>query len=147
MLLGNLQAIHEPFNKQRIIVGFATFSGYRKASDKDKKSEVWAEHSYATAKGYKAYLEELLRVHEGNNVLGHLQGYHRLVKRNVEQRAPRYFKKHPETIVAMAYFDMELYMPTKAAMVVIKLHLVAGSVLLLDELTWKESPTEAVAFN
>ena len=92
------------------------------------------------------YLEELLRVHEGDNVLGPLQGNHQLVKREVEQRALRYFKEHPGTIVAMAYFDMELYKPTKAAMVIMKPHFVAGSVLLLDELTWKESPSEAVAF-
>lgn len=146
VLLENLRAIHEPFNKQRMIVGFDTFSGYTKASEKDKESEVWAEHSYATTKGYKAYLEELLEVHEGNNVLGHLRGNHRLVEGDVEQTAPQYFKEHPETIVAMAYFDMGLYKPTKAALVAIKPHLVAGSVLLLDELTWKESPGEAVAF-
>ena len=146
VLLENLRAIHEPFNKQRAIVGFDTFSGYTKASDKDKDSEVWVEHSYSTAKGYKAYLEELLQVHEGNNVLGHLQGNHRLVEGDVEKTAPEYFKDHPETIVALAYFDMGLYKPTKAAMLAIKPHLVSGSVLLLDELTWKESPGEALAF-
>lgn len=146
VLLENLRAIHEPFNKQRVIVGFDTFAGYTKASEKDKDSEVWVEHSYSTGKGYKNYLESLLKAHEGGNVLGHLRGMHKLVEGDVEKTAPRYFKDHPETIVAMAYFDMGLYKPTKAAMLAIKPHLVTGSILLLDELTWKESPGEALAF-
>ncbi len=146
VLLENLRAIHEPFNKQRKIIGFDTFSGYTKASDKDKASEVWAENSYSTAKGYKAYLAELLQVHEGNNALGHITGNHGLVEGDVEKTASQYFVDHPETIVALAYFDMGLYQPTKAAMVAIKPHLVAGSVLLMDELTWAESPGEAIAF-
>src|SRR5216684_5365067 len=33
VLLENLRAIHEPFNKQRTIIGFDTFSGYPNDSD------------------------------------------------------------------------------------------------------------------
>lgn len=146
VLLENLRAIHEPFNKQRVIIGFDTFSGYTKASEHDKKSKVWVENSYSTSKGYQAYLQELLEVHEGNNVLGHVRGVHKLIEGDVEKTAPQYFKKHPETIVALAYFDMGLYKPTKAAMVAVKPCLVPGSVILLDELTWAESPGEAIAF-
>jgi Macrocin-O-methyltransferase (TylF) len=146
VLLENLRAIHEPFNKQRMIVGFDTFSGYTKASEQDKDSKVWVEHSYSTAKDYKAYLAELLEAHEGSNVLGHVRGIHRLIEGDVEKTAPQYFKDHPETVVALAYFDMGLYKPTKAALAAVKPHLVPGSVILLDELTWTESPGEAVAF-
>jgi len=146
VLLENLRAIHEPFNKQRMIVGFDTFSGYTKASEKDKDSKVWVEHSYSTAKNYKAYLTGLLEAHEGSNVLGHVRGIHRLVEGDVEKTAPQYFKDFPETIVALAYFDMGLYKPTKAALTAVKPHLVPGSVILLDELTWTESPGEAIAF-
>jgi hypothetical protein len=146
ILLENLRAIHEPFNKQRRIIGFDTFSGYTQPSEKDRESEVWIEHSYSTSKDYKAYLTELLQVHEGNNVLGQLAGNHQLVEGDVEQTAPQYFRDHPETIVAMAYFDMGLYQPTKAALTAIKPHLLSGSVILLDELTWSESPGEALAF-
>ncbi len=146
VLLENLRAIHEPFNKQRVIVGFDTFSGYTKPSTEDKDSEVWVEHSYSTSSGYKDYLAELLAVHEGNNVLGHISGTHQLVEGDVVKTAPKYFADHPETIVALAYFDMGLYKPTAAALTAIKPHLVPGSVILLDELTWKESPGEAIAF-
>lgn len=146
VLLENLRAIHEPFNKQRIIVGFDTFAGYRSLSDKDKVSEVWGKNSYSTGVEYVGYLRELLEVHEGSNALGHLRGRHRLIAGDVETTAAQYFVDHPETIVAFAYFDMALYAPTKAALCAIKPHLVSGSVILLDELTWTESPGEAIAF-
>jgi len=147
VLLENLRAIHEPFNKQRIIVGFDTFEGYTAPGDKDKHSDVWNENSYSTGgTGYIEYLKNLLQLHEGSNVLGHLRGGHRLVAGDVEQTAPQYFKNHPETLVAFAYFDMALYKPTHAALAAIKPHLMSGSVLLLDELTWSESPGEAIAF-
>lgn len=146
VLLENLRAIHEPFNKQRIIVGFDTFEGYTTPGDKDRASDVWKESSYSTGATYIDYLRELLEVHEGSNALGHLRGNHRLIAGDVEVTAPKYFADNPATIVAFAYFDMALYKPTKAALQAIKPHLVSGSVILLDELTWAESPGEAIAF-
>jgi hypothetical protein len=146
ILFENLRAIHEPFNKQRRIIGFDTFSGYTPPSSNDKAGEVWKETSYATPKGYREYLAKLLEVHEGNNVLGHLRNVHQLVEGDVEETAPRYFQDHPGTIVALAYLDLGLYKPTKAALLAVKPHLVPGSVILLDELVWAESPGEAIAF-
>lgn len=146
VLLENLRAIHEPFNKQRSIIGFDTFEGYSSLSERDKKSEVWKENSYSTGKDYTRYLRELLETHEGCNALGHVRGRHKLIEGDVTQTAPKYFREHPETIVAFAYFDMALYEPTKAALAAIKPHLISGSILLMDELTWEESPGEAIAF-
>lgn len=146
VLLENLRAIHEPFNKQRTIIGFDTFEGYTSLSGQDKASEVWGEHSYSTGKDYVGYLRELLEIHEGSNVLGHVRGRHKLIEGDVAVTAPAYFKEHPETIVAFAYFDMALYEPTKAALEAVKPHLMPGSILLMDELTWDESPGEAIAF-
>lgn len=146
VLLENLRAIHEPFNKQRQILGFDTFTGYAGVSERDRQSHIWEEGAYNTGKAYVNYLKTLLEVHEGSNVLGHLRGRHVLVEGDVELTAPQYFEKNPQTLVAFAYFDMALYRPTKAALMAIKPHLMSGSVLLLDELTWPESPGEALAF-
>jgi hypothetical protein len=146
IMFENLRAILEPFNKQRKIIGFDTFDGYTAPGDVDKKSDVWVEHSYSTGSDYKNYLSELIRTHEQCNVLGHINGNHELVEGDVTVTSKDYFGKRPESIIALAYFDMGLYEPTKAAMEAIKPHLVRGSVLLLDELTWQESPGEAIAF-
>ena len=151
VLLENLRAIHEPFNKQRKIVGFDTFSGYPSINNdlptsKDKPSEVWNEGSYSTTNDYKKYLAELLKIHESNNVLGHKSGSHELIKGDVTKTVPDYFKEQPQTMVALAYFDIGIYEPTIKALKAIKPHLMPGSIILLDELTWAESPGEAIAF-
>ena len=59
---------------------------------------------------------------------------------------PRYFQEHPETIVAMAFFDIGVYKPTRAALAAMKPALVPGSVIVFDELTWPGAPGEAIAF-
>ena len=146
VLLENLRAIHEPFNKQRRIVGFDTFEGYTPAGQRDKKSDVWQEHSYSTGTGWMDQLRALLRTHEQSNVLGNISDVHELVQGDVALTAPAWFAARPESIVAFAYFDMGLYEPTRASMEAIRPHLVPGSCILLDELTWSESPGEAIAF-
>ena len=105
------------------------------------------EHGgYNSGSDYPRYLAELLEVHEGNNAFGHLRGNHKLVAGDVTHTAPKYFADHPETLVAFAFFDMGPYEPTVAALRAIKPHLVPGSVLLFDELTWAGAPGEAIAF-
>lgn len=146
VLMENLRAIHEPFNKQRKILGFDTFKGYTNKSDKDKDSEVWVDNSYDTEVDYVSYLSNLLKVHEGNNVLGHITGNHKLIVGDVTETAPKYFKDHPESLIAFAFFDMGLYRPTKVALECIVENMVPGGVILMDELTWSESPGEAIAF-
>jgi len=147
VLMENLRAILEPFNKQRRIIGFDTFDGYtgHAVGDKDGDGQFWTQSSYATGVNYKAYLEELLRTHEGMNVMGHVAGCHALIEGDVKKTVPEFFNKNPETIVAFAYFDIGLYEPTLAALKAIKPHLISGSMILFDELTWPESPGEAIA--
>ena len=65
---------------------------------------------------------------------------------DVTVTAPQYFVDHPETLVAFAFFDMGPYEPTIAALRAIQPHLVPGSVILFDELTWSGAPGEAMAF-
>lgn len=145
VLLENLRAIHEPFNKQRTIVGFDTFDGYPESSG--MADAALKEHSGYKASGdYMDYLSQLLEAHEGSNAFGHLRGQHRLVKGDVTLTAPKYFADNPATIVAFAFFDMGPYEPTIAALNAIKPHLVPGSVILFDELTWSGAPGEAIAF-
>ena len=145
VLLENLRAIHEPFNKQRTIIGFDTFSGYPEDAGMAAES-VQTHGGYHTGMDYQAYLAELLEVHQGNNAFGHIRGNHKLICGNVEKTAPQYFIDHPETLVAFAFFDMGPYEPTVAALRAIKPHLLPGSVLVFDELTWVGAPGEAIAF-
>ena len=135
VLCENLRAILEPFNKDRRIVSFDTYQGYI-----DKPG--W----YSTGLDYKDYLEKLLDAHVRCNVYGHLPSGHELIAGDVCETGPAYFKKNPAAIVAMAYIDMGPEKPTFAILNAIRPHLVPGSVLLMDELTRKDTPGEAIAF-
>ncbi len=145
VLLENLRAIHEPFNKQRTIIGFDTFDGYPDSSGMAAAS-VERHGGYQTGQDYRADLARLLEIHEGNNAFGHIRGNHRLIAGDVTQTAPQYFDEYPETLVAFAFFDMGPYEPTVAALRAIKPHLLPGSIVVFDELTWSGAPGEAIAF-
>jgi hypothetical protein len=69
-----------------------------------------------------------------------------LIEGDAVKTVPLFFKDNPGTIVALAYFDMALYEPTKACLEAIKPNLVPGSVILLDEFNYPEAPGETIAF-
>lgn len=58
---------------------------------------------------------------------------------------PKYLKEHPETIISPAYFDSDLYEPTKKCLELIKPHLAKNSVIGFDELGLDEFPGETLA--
>jgi len=146
VLAENLRAIYEPFNQSRRIIGFDTFSGYEGFSNVDnEKSNVIKEGGYTTSKDYMIYLDKLLSLHEENNVLGNIHKY-KLIEGDVVYTVPKFFKEHPETVVALAYFDLGLYLPTKICLKTIQSHLIPGSLILLDEFNSSEAPGETIAF-
>jgi hypothetical protein len=146
VLFENLRAIYEPFNKNRRVIGFDTFSGYTGFTERDRVGDVFNEGNYSVTPNYRAYLDQLLRAHESANVLGHQRGRHRLIAGDVTVTAPAYFAEYPETVVALAYLDMGLYEPTRACLEAMRPHLIPGSIILLDEFNWSEAPGEAIAF-
>jgi hypothetical protein len=78
------------------------------------------------------------------NPIPHLKKYE-LVKGDVTQTAPEYFGRHPETLVSLAVFDLDIYSPTKAALEAIQPHLFKGSILVFDELCDDILPGETIA--
>jgi hypothetical protein len=67
------------------------------------------------------------------------------VKGDVTETIGRYFETNPQTIVALAYFDLALYEPTKKCLEALKPHLARGSVLAMDELNSADFPGETIA--
>lgn len=145
VLFENLRAIYEPFNQSRRVVGFDTFQGYPEISEKDRPSDTIKVGGYKVAEDYSEYLESLIDYHEKNNVLAAIKK-HELVQGDVTKTAPVYFKENDDVIIALAYFDMALYEPSKAALEAIKPHLISGSVLMLDEFNNRDYPGETRAF-
>ena len=143
VLFENLRAVYEPYHARRI-VGFDTFAGYSNISETDKRSSTISEGVYGLPQGYEDYLGKLLSYHEQENVMSHIRK-HELVKGDATVSAKKWFGENKETLVALAFFDMALYEPTKACLEAIKPRLVTGSIVAFDEFGNKDYPGETEA--
>lgn len=143
-LLQSLRSIYEPFNYSRRIVGFDTWEGFPSVHEKDGKSTSVQEGGYSVSKNYEQYLEKLLVAQEKESPLGHMRKFE-LIKGDASVELEKYLKLHPETIISLAYFDFDIYEPTKKCLELIKPHLTKGSVIAFDELNQPLFPGETVA--
>jgi hypothetical protein len=144
VVLENLRAVHEPYNHQRRIIGFDTFSGYPEVGDKDRRSDLIAEGVYGVGDDYEGYLGQLIDFHEKENVMAHIKK-HSTVKGDVRETLPSWFRENPQALVSLAYFDMALYEPTKEALLEIESRLIPGSVVAFDEFGHPDYPGETQA--
>lgn len=140
----NLRGIYEPYNYTRKIIAFDTFEGFPTVDAKDGADPIIQTGAYAVTSGYENYLEALLQRHEAESPLAHLTK-HELVKGDVCLTLEKYLEQHPETIVSLAYFDLDLYEPTRKCLELLKPFLTKGTVLGFDELNFPAFPGETVA--
>jgi hypothetical protein len=143
-LFSALRGIYEPFNRHRKIIAFDTFAGFPSIAPQDGTSNMMIPGQLAVGEGYDQYLAELLSIHEGLNPLGHIKKFD-LRKGDATKELPRYLEKAPETMVALAYFDFDLYEPTRKCLEIIRPRLTKGSVVGFDELNDPDSPGETLA--
>lgn len=143
-VLSALRAIYEPYNFYRKIIGFDTFTGFLEAVPEDGKSDRVHVGSMSVSENYEQYLEKILALHEAEAPLSHIRRTE-LLKGDAPQMLAEYLKNNPETIIALAYFDMDLYQPTKSCLELIQPYLVKGSILAFDELLHPEFPGETLA--
>lgn len=140
----SLRTIYEPFNTARHIVGFDTFSGFPTTSRKDGKHPIIRRGALNVSSNYEVQLSKLLEAHQRLGPRGHLKRFD-IVKGDVVRTVPRYLAGHPEALIALAYFDLDLYQPTRACLRAIKPRLSKGSILVFDELGLPEFPGETTA--
>jgi hypothetical protein len=143
-LFESFRGLYEPFNHNRRIIGFDTFEGFPSVHEKDGKSDMVKAGSYSVTKGYEEYLKKVLDYHEHENPIPHIRKY-QLIKGDATKEIAKYFKDNPETIVAFAYFDFDIYMPTKSCLEEIKNHITKGSVIGFDQVNVHDWPGETVA--
>ncbi|MBS30377.1 MAG: crotonobetainyl-CoA--carnitine CoA-transferase [Candidatus Marinimicrobia bacterium] len=140
----SLRSIYEPYNRHRKIVLFDTFEGLKNINKLDGKNEMMFEKSLSTTKDYKKYLDSLMKTQESLNPLSHIKKYE-IVKGDASKKIVEYLKKFPETIISLAYFDFDIYKPTKDVLKAIKPRLCKGSILAFDELNDADAPGETIA--
>ncbi len=140
----SLRSILEPFNRHRKILGFDTFAGFKGVAAQDGRSHGCREGDYGVGRGYVRRLDDILRLQERLNPMAHVKRFE-LVQGDATKTVPQYFRQHPETMVALAVFDFDIYKPTRAALKAVKPHLMKGSVLVFDELCDDIFPGETLA--
>ncbi len=143
-LWSSLRGIYEPYNRLRKVVGFDSFEGFLGASEADGTHPGVVAHNYGVTPGYEAYLEEILKKQEMESPPSQARK-HELRKGDVRETVGQYFKENPETIIALAYFDMDLYEPTLSCLRAIQDRITCGTVLGFDELNEHAFPGETLA--
>ena len=99
---------------------------------------------YGVTPGYEEELDRVLALHEQDSPLGHIRKYE-LVKGDAVRTFERYLEDNPALVVALAYFDFDLYSPTRRCLELLKGCLTKGSVVCFDQLNNKAFPGETLA--
>ncbi|MGH3864107.1 TylF/MycF/NovP-related O-methyltransferase [Actinokineospora sp.] len=139
-----LRGVYEPYNPHRRIVGFDTFTGFPDVTDIDTTSPSAVAGRFALTDVYPRHLRDVLDAHEQGEHLSHIRRTF-IVQGDVRETLPRYLTDNPHTVVALAYFDLDLYEPTRDTIEAIRPYLTKGSVLAFDELAHAKWPGETAA--
>lgn len=138
------RGLYEPFNRHRKIVAFDTFAGFPSVTKEDGSSNLMSEGSVCVTENYESYLDKTLTLQEQDNPLSHIKKFE-VVKGDACKSLEKYLIDNPHTIVSLAYFDFDIYQPTKICLNLIKDRIVKGSVIAFDELNDIDSPGETLA--
>jgi hypothetical protein len=144
MLFQTLRSIYEPFNRHRKVLGFDTFVGFPEVSKEDGGSGLMYPGNLKVTDGYADRLRSLYRLHESLNPLSHIEK-NAVVEGDAIASLEEYLRQNPHTVVALAYFDFDIYAPTKACLTMLRDRLTKGSVVAFDEVNDADSPGETVA--
>ncbi len=143
VLCENLRAIHEPLTFYRRIVCFDTFEGYSGFSEHDRPTALHQDGTYDVGcGGYAEYLRQLLLLHENSNAMGHNCGKHKVIEGDCRETLPAFFAENPHEAVALAFFDLNSYEPTRKSFEIIWQRLVPGGIVAFWQLTRPSVPAE-----
>jgi hypothetical protein len=139
-----LRTIYEPYNASRVILGFDTFDGFPSVDARDGKAEVSRIGSLNVGEKYEEFLGDVFAQRQVVDPLPQVPRFE-LHKGDAPEKLAQYLEAHPETVVALAHFDMDLYEPTRKCLQLLRPYLTKGSVLAFDELLSFVFPGETVA--
>jgi hypothetical protein len=132
-ILTAVRAMFEPYNIKRKIIGFDTFEGFVGTGKQDGKKTFWEAGGLKLPENYETYLNNILEVQEKFNPVSHVKKFE-IVKGDASKSLKKYLSKEKQTIVAFAFFDMDIYKPTKDCLEIIKNYVTKGSIIAFDEL-------------
>jgi hypothetical protein len=138
-----LRGIYEPYNPHRRIIGFDTFTRLPEPTNEDLPSPAVAGR-FAVPDSYPAHLRDILEAHEDTEQFHHIQRTF-VVEGDVGSTLPDYLGSNAQTVIALAYFDLDLYQPTREVLHTLRPYLTQGSILAFDQLGHAKWPGETAA--
>jgi hypothetical protein len=147
-LFTTLRTIYEPQNIGRRIIGFDTFTGYTASSPKDGELAAAAvsRRLAATGEGYELTLDRILSCHAALGPRAHVRK-HELVKGDAAQTLPVYLEQNQEALIALAYFDIGVFEPTRQCLELIRDRMPKGAIIGFDHLGMSHLPGDSMAIN
>lgn len=138
----------EPYNFQRQVIGFDTFSGFSSVSDQDwegaaQKSPYLRDGGLGVDGAYDE-LRQAIALFDQNRFLNQFAKVE-LVRGDFGVTGPQYLKDNPHLIVSLLYLDFDIYAPTKAALELFLPRIPKGGVIAFDELNERTFPGETMA--
>jgi hypothetical protein len=140
-LLTNLRALYEPYNHRRKLYMFDTFEGFPNVSPSDGLAQ---EGDFSLPVGYEQDLAHLLAIHESLAPSNHVRK-NQIYRGDASETVQVFLDEHPEAVIALAIFDLDLFEPTRAALDAIIPRFTKGSLIVFDELVCAEYPGETMA--
>lgn len=144
VLFENFRGLYEPYKVGRKVIGFDTFSGFPEPQPEDGNLPHMKKGHYSMPTKYVETLDYILQYHEQESPISHIKKYE-IIEGDVSDTVNQYLNTHPETIIALAYFDLDLYKPTKDCIKRILSHMPKGAILGFDELNYFGFPGETLA--
>jgi len=142
-----LSAILEPYNYQRRIVAFDTFEGFPSVSEKDSlvdSSLNPKKGDFYTSKNFYEELKRNVELFDMNRFLNHVEKIS-FVKGDINDTLPTFLQEKKHLVVSMAYFDLDIYQPTKKALELILPRIPKGGIVAFDEINNPMWPGETQA--
>jgi len=145
-LFAAFRGMYEPFNRMKKIIAFDTFEGFPDLIPEKDNLGCNAMHpgGLSCTPDYEQYLSKILALQEADNPMSHIKKYD-VIKGDATKTVWQYLQDFPETIISMAFFDFDIYAPTKKVLELIRPRVVKGTVLAFDELNDHDSPGETRA--
>lgn len=149
MSFAKLSTILEPYNFQRRIIGFDTFTGFPSIDKADlkgkpeRKSAHLKQHGFAAEGAYEDILKAI-ELYDISRYLNHFPKV-QVVKGDFAVTAGQFLKDYPHLVVSCLYLDFDIYQPTRIALEHFLPRMPKGSVLVFDELNEEAFPGETIA--
>jgi len=140
MSLIHCHNILQPTYKYREFYGFDTFEGFPSVHQNDIADIKWEIGDFSNDS-----FNRLTKIIDIHNSYYYLPTNIQLIKGNANETISTFLEENKHIIISLLYLDLDIYEPTKTALIHFLPRMAKGSIIAFDELNWKSFPGETIA--